>query len=333
MPDSGSQSELNTQAKSELPKPQYMAPAEDLMQGTKLQKAYDAAKDWLSEHEQHLSEKYLAPFRQGLDNMADDIERSPYVKASGPVTKGAAYGVAEAMRSTPVGKDVKETAGMAAMGALPEGHLFEDIEGVRAATPKEVIEGEGMVYKGELTKDSGVHMFEHPDHPGKTAALDASEMNPKNVRDKMDSKIKEFSAGEKEVKPFDVEWLPGGKYAVKNKKGIELGRYASREEAEKESYRLSKQSATAKEEQKQVVKNASGESAASQEAINRTAGEKKKGETYHRIDTRSKKETPIIGVDRVDAKAGPYDIVIKRGTQGLTVLDTGAKARPVPALR
>jgi hypothetical protein len=45
----------------------------DAVKNSPLGKAYDAASSWLGEHEKHLSEKYLAPFRQGLDNIASDL--------------------------------------------------------------------------------------------------------------------------------------------------------------------------------------------------------------------------------------------------------------------
>src|SRR5260221_2983569 len=44
--------------------------------GSPLQQAYGKMKNFLGEHEQHLSEKVLKPFRQGLDNMADDLEEA-----------------------------------------------------------------------------------------------------------------------------------------------------------------------------------------------------------------------------------------------------------------
>ncbi|HEX3156806.1 MAG TPA: hypothetical protein VHV32_19410 [Candidatus Angelobacter sp.] len=77
-----------------------------------------------------------------------------------------------------------------------------------------------------------------------------------------------------------------------------------------------------------VHTNGSGESPASQEAINRVSSEKSQGVQRFRIDTRSGKETPLIGVDAVDAKAGPYDRIIKRGPKGEEVVDEGPKARP-----
>ena len=77
-----------------------------------------------------------------------------------------------------------------------------------------------------------------------------------------------------------------------------------------------------------VTTNASGESAASQEAINRVASEKTLGMRRYRIDTRSGNEIPLIGVDAVDAQPGPYDVIVERGPKGEMVLDTGSRARP-----
>ena len=59
------------QAKSELPQPKITPPWEEepelkLPPTTKLGAAYEHAKQFLSEHEQHLSESVLKPFRQGL---------------------------------------------------------------------------------------------------------------------------------------------------------------------------------------------------------------------------------------------------------------------------
>ena len=80
-----------------------------------------------------------------------------------------------------------------------------------------------------------------------------------------------------------------------------------------------------------VANNASGESAASQEAINRAASQKAQGIKTYRIDTRSGNEVPLLGVDATDASAGPYDVIVQRGPKGETVLDTGARARPYRA--
>lgn len=73
--------------------------------------------------------------------------------------------------------------------------------------------------------------------------------------------------------------------------------------------------------------NASGESAASKEALSRMSSEKSQGIKRLRIDTRSGAEMPLIGPDAVDAKAGPHEIIVSRGPQGDTILDQGARAR------
>src|SRR5438034_3298340 len=74
--------------------------------------------------------------------------------------------------------------------------------------------------------------------------------------------------------------------------------------------------------------NASGESAASQEAINRLASERANKITRVRIDTRSGREIPLVGADAVDAKAGPHDKIVQRQTgKPDVVLDRGPQAR------
>lgn len=80
---------------------------------------------------------------------------------------------------------------------------------------------------------------------------------------------------------------------------------------------------------KQITKNASGESSASQEAINRTKSEKRSGTKYYRVDSRSGRETPIIGTDAADATAGPYEHIVRRGPDGEVTLDSGKSARPL----
>ena len=60
-------------------------------------------------------------------------------------------------------------------------------------TPQKAIEDAGMVYKGELMPGSHVHMIEHPDYPGKTAAMkEAENITPDTVKEKMANKLKEF---------------------------------------------------------------------------------------------------------------------------------------------
>jgi hypothetical protein len=115
------QARTQAQAKSELPRPTLAPPWEDepkLPAGpptTKLGKAYADAKSWLSEHEQHLSEKVLAPFRTGIDRMSEDLVQageSGHTPTGGQLTgptRALASGVGELLRQVPVGKDVKST--------------------------------------------------------------------------------------------------------------------------------------------------------------------------------------------------------------------------------
>lgn len=64
-------------------------------------------------------------------------------------------------------------------------------------SPQQIIEDQGLKYKGELVKGSGVHMFEHPDHPGKTASMEESNITPQSIKDKMASKLKDFGVSPK----------------------------------------------------------------------------------------------------------------------------------------
>jgi hypothetical protein len=61
------------------------------------------------------------------------------------------------------------------------------------ATPESIIKGQGLIYKGELTPGSGVHQFEHPAHPGITAALNGGRgITSDAVVSKMMDKLHEF---------------------------------------------------------------------------------------------------------------------------------------------
>lgn len=80
---------------------------------------------------------------------------------------------------------------------------------------------------------------------------------------------------------------------------------------------------------------AHAESATSVEAINRLASEKASGVTYAAVDVRPRgkqplKERVVPGtVDRVDARPGPFEIIVKRGaTPKDVIVEAGAKVRP-----
>jgi len=294
--------------------------------GSPQEVAYGKLKNWLSEHEQHFSDSVLKPFRQGLDNMAEDLQTAAstgHTKSGGQMnsaTRALAGATGEALKMVPVGKDVKESAAL----MLPldfsnlEGHVLveaapsilhepgeatsivrlaqgdkthgmvkytmgenkeaaitaanlnpemrgkgfgkkmyeeaaaqakakgaktitSDLAGTDSydsgrvwdslmkdhpneikkvaskpgspgyrwnlspaeSTPKKVIEDAGLVYKGEVSKGTGVHQFEHPDHPGKTAALKESDITPEGVKKHMDSKLKDFREAEAKKKAVE----------------------------------------------------------------------------------------------------------------------------------
>lgn len=65
-------------------------------------------------------------------------------------------------------------------------------------TPEGLAKSAGLKYKGELTKDSDVHQFEHPDHPGKTIAVKGKDLTtPEALKTRMTQKLADFEAGKK----------------------------------------------------------------------------------------------------------------------------------------
>lgn len=85
-------------------------------------------------------------------------------------------------------------------------------------TPQQIVEDEGLKYKGELVKGSNVHMFEHPEHPGKTAALEGP-LTPESVRTKMTSKLREFGVKEPK-KAFEEHELRDAANQFAKSKGL-----------------------------------------------------------------------------------------------------------------
>lgn len=77
-------------------------------------------------------------------------------------------------------------------------------------------------------------------------------------------------------------------------------------------------------DQAPLSNNASGESAASEEAVNRTAAERAAGRDRFLIDSDGR-ATPLIGVDAADARAPAGSLIVQRGVgaQPLTILDRG----------
>jgi len=110
--------------------------------GSPLKRAYGHAKTFLAQHEQHLSDRVLKPFRAGLDQMATDLERAGetgHTHSGGALTnatRALAVGTGAMLRMVPVGRDVKETVGMAIAPPEfgPEGKaLSKEIKVARAA--------------------------------------------------------------------------------------------------------------------------------------------------------------------------------------------------------
>jgi hypothetical protein len=71
-----------------------------------------------------------------------------------------------------------------------------------------------------------------------------------------------------------------------------------------------------------TMNNASGESAASQEAINRVRAEKKSGIHRYKIEEDGS-VIPLVGVTAVDARAFPGQVIVKTGPNGLEIVDRG----------
>ena len=68
------------------------------------------------------------------------------------------------------------------------------VVGESPRTPEDIIRASGLVYKGELMGGSGVHMFEHPNYPGKTSALETKSItSPEVVRAKMAETLQTFA--------------------------------------------------------------------------------------------------------------------------------------------
>ena len=92
-----------------------MAPGEKLFDGTRVGRAYDGLKNWISKYEDHLSEKYLTPVREHLDNMGDDLQQaaeSGHTKGGMQIPgqlRAVAEGVGGLMKMVPIGRNLRST--------------------------------------------------------------------------------------------------------------------------------------------------------------------------------------------------------------------------------
>lgn len=85
------------------------------MFGSPLERGYGHLKSWLGKHEGQISEKYLAPIREHLDRMGNDLVQAGetgHTKTGGqltPVTRLLTLGTGELLKQVPIGANVKET--------------------------------------------------------------------------------------------------------------------------------------------------------------------------------------------------------------------------------
>jgi len=120
--------------------------------GSPLERFYGSAKKLISEHEQHLSEKYLAPFRRGLDSMASDLVQAGetgHTKSGGqltPTTRALVGAAGAGLRAVPIGSNVKETAAaLVVPPEFPEGRgLSAELKASEKAAEKAAPNLEGL---------------------------------------------------------------------------------------------------------------------------------------------------------------------------------------------
>lgn len=137
---------------------------------------------------QHVTQAKAEPDKDAVKPMPSylsDLRARAYEGAKG-FTKEVGKEVAQTV--TDPKKRADFVVGMVGPGEVGEGEAGLS-DGVKAI--KDMVEGQGLKYKGEVVKDSGVHMIEHPDHPGKTAAVTAP-ITPDTIKDHMTRKLKDF---------------------------------------------------------------------------------------------------------------------------------------------
>lgn len=128
----------------------------------------------------HASPGRLEKFQdyiRGLQNERNNpnTKANAGARSSGGATEG---NEPEAARSRPAGS--------------PEGR--EETSTGAAPNAKKLIEDAGLIYKGELTKGSGVHLMEHPSYPGKTSAISEAQLTPEAIHAKMGKTLNAFDA-------------------------------------------------------------------------------------------------------------------------------------------
>ena len=176
----------------------------------------------------------------------------------------------------------------------------------------------------------GLVLFDHPE-TGSTLALPEDQVTPEAVKEKLTAHKEAWDKAKNGAKrAFERVEKARGKGTIPASKTGPL-KFGEPEFDEATSFEPIKFSS--EETPKQLAKGASGESAASLEEISRMKSEKRTGIKYYRIDSRSGNEVPIIGAGALDAVAGPYEHIVRRGPDGEVVLDSGKKARPLGVIK
>lgn len=162
-------------------------------------KAPDGQKGWVPYH--RIADAMSSGFTHANDKLAT---------AGDELVNLTSAGLLPAFLKTPKGKEINEAFNQEIQGILhdPEKRTNflvglvqpgggEGGEGLRegltegASAAEAAIKKAGMVYKGELSPGSGVHMVEHPNHPGKTGAVNEP-VTPEKVTDAVNAVLKRF---------------------------------------------------------------------------------------------------------------------------------------------
>src|SRR6266404_5838564 len=156
---SGLRFRTTQQAKSELPQPTITPPWQEEPRlesapTSKLGKAYADGKQLLQKYGQHFSEKVLAPFREGLDRIGDQLQQageSGHTPEGGQLVgpaRALLSGAGTLLKQVPVGRDLKSTAlAWATPPELPEGNALSREINAWDRTGKDL----GTVYHGGKT--------------------------------------------------------------------------------------------------------------------------------------------------------------------------------------
>ena len=186
--------------------------------GSPQEVAYGKLKNWLSEHEQHFSDKVLKPFREGLDNMADQMENSPVTKAASPTAQGVAKGTAELLRAVPVGKDVKETAAANVLDFSGlEGHVLEEAAPEYAYRARDVgetgVPAEARSHaQATMSADEAKMYLEHrgktTGKPQELVRFDVNKLDPEHYVRKAGPGTADWVKLNRELKESEIEKVP-----------------------------------------------------------------------------------------------------------------------------